>query len=124
MNRTQVLNSSLTLASNASEIKQEMPAQVSSFVQITSTKNDFLPVKENIVSSISKGKNGDFLKIKNGSFHSIHCPEILSDNNCPPVSSNVEVISEPKSSKCPPIISAPTLQQHLLSPIIPKIVST
>ena len=99
----------------------------SSFVQISTIKNE-ISTKETILNSISNKNasilNSDFLKLKNGQFHTFPCSEIISDNNCPPVSSTVEVITEPKSSKCPPIISAPTLQQHLLSPIIPKVAST
>ncbi|KAH9415441.1 Juxtaposed with another zinc finger protein 1 [Dermatophagoides pteronyssinus] len=53
--------------------------------------------------------------------------DLIPDQSCPPVSVNVEVTScEPKQmnflakNSSPPIISAPTLQQHLLSPVIPK----
>ncbi|KAI2810534.1 Juxtaposed with another zinc finger protein 1 [Blomia tropicalis] len=68
---------------------------------------------------------GNSIQFNCGGFHS---SEIISDANCPPVSNNVEIIGETKlpvtPNKCPPMLSAPTLQQHLLSPIIPKVASS
>lgn len=131
-------NANMSVTSNGGQIKQEMPSQVTSFVQISSNgtmKTEISPtVKETILNSISKGKglnamvNAEFVKLKNGTFTAISAPEIMTDSNCPltQVSSNVEVMTEPGKtpSKFPPIISAPTLQQHLLSPIVPKSASS
>lgn len=137
----------MAISSDGLQIKQNMPAQVTSFVQISTTpsiKNSEISpsVKETLLNSLqntinkSKGVphslvNGKFIKLENGVSGITTFPnsaEIISDGNCPPVCSNVEVMSEPKMShitiKSPPIISAPTLQQHLLSPIIPKVASS
>lgn len=138
----------LAISSNGIQIKQDMPAQVTSFVQISTTpsiKTEISPsVKETLLNSLqntinkSKGGvphsliNGKFIKLDGGGSATTAFPlsaEIISDTNCPVVCSNVEVMSEPKTLshitiKSPPIISAPTLQQHLLSPIIPKVASS
>lgn len=131
----------LAISSNGLQIKQDMPAQVTSFVQISTTNPSIkteisASVKETLLNSlqnsINKSKGGGIPQSLKGKFIKLEnipvSAEILSDSNCPPVCSNVEVASEPLLShitiKSPPIISAPTLQQHLLSPIIPKVASS
>lgn len=135
-------NNQASNAASAVDIKPEF----SSFVQMNSspaigTSKSSSTIKETLLNSITKAKvtipnsstmNG---KISNAIGNSIqfncggfHSSEIISDANCPPVSNNVEIIGETKlpvtPNKCPPMLSAPTLQQHLLSPIIPKVASS
>ncbi|KAH9389109.1 hypothetical protein TYRP_008463 [Tyrophagus putrescentiae] len=142
---------SLAMTSNGiQQIKHEMPAQVTSFVQISTTPNTSIKteispsVKETLLNSlqnsINKSKgitnslvNGKFIKLESSGNGTTTFPlsaELISDGNgLPTVGNNVEVsMSDSKMThitiKSPPIISAPTLQQHLLSPIIPKVASS
>lgn len=109
------------LASNGVnlEIKPE------NFVQICNSEISS-SVKETLLNSINlKNLTTSNMQkaaqiTRNNLFNST---ELIPDNSCPPVLINVEVTSEPKSNTKCPSISAPTLQQHLLSPIIPKVAS-
>lgn len=85
-------------------------------------------------SSSSSRQSNKMINIRQHSLQSnttVHFNQndLIPDQSCPPVSVNVEVTREPKQinflakNSCPPIISAPTLQQHLLSPVIPKIMN-
>ncbi|XP_075587991.1 uncharacterized protein LOC124494279 isoform X2 [Dermatophagoides farinae] len=100
-------------------------------VHLSSIKAELLsPTITNLSSSSSSLQSNKMINIgHNTTTVHFNQNDLIPDQSCPPVSVNVEVTSEPKQTNflsknsSPPIISAPTLQQHLLSPVIPKVIN-